>query len=52
MLDIKVQGSGCMNCKKLEILFNEVIRENEIPTKKYFIPEDELVRVLKTKGVN
>jgi len=30
MLDIKVLGSGCPNCEKLEKLCKEVIQENEI----------------------
>ena len=30
MLDIKVLGSGCPNCIKLENLCNEVVKENNI----------------------
>ena len=31
MLEIKVLGSGCANCIKLENLVKEVISENNIP---------------------
>jgi len=31
MLEIKVLGSGCANCTKLENLVKEVISENNIP---------------------
>jgi small redox-active disulfide protein 2 len=31
MLDIKVLGTGCANCIKLENLVKEVISENNIP---------------------
>ena len=31
MLDIKVLGSGCANCIKLENLVKEVVSENNIP---------------------
>jgi small redox-active disulfide protein 2 len=30
MLNIKVVGSGCPNCKKLEALCKEVVEENKI----------------------
>lgn len=30
MLNVKVLGSGCPNCKKLEALCNEVISENNL----------------------
>lgn len=30
MLNIKIVGIGCPNCKKLEILSNEVVTENNI----------------------
>lgn len=30
MLDIKVLGTGCPNCIKLENLCNEVVKENNI----------------------
>jgi len=30
MLNIKVVGSGCANCHKLEILCREVVEENNI----------------------
>lgn len=33
MLEIKVYGTGCHNCKKLEELCNEVITENNIDAK-------------------
>lgn len=31
MLDIKILGSGCANCIKLENLVKEVVSENKIP---------------------
>lgn len=31
MLDIKVLGSGCANCIKLENLVKEVVAENNLP---------------------
>lgn len=31
MLNIKVVGSGCANCQKLEQLCREVVNENKIP---------------------
>jgi len=31
MLDIKVLGSGCSNCLKLESLVKEVVTDNNIP---------------------
>ena len=31
MLDIKVLGSGCANCLKLENLVKEVVTENNLP---------------------
>jgi small redox-active disulfide protein 2 len=30
MLDVKVLGSGCPNCKKLEALCREVIKDNNL----------------------
>jgi len=33
MLEIKVVGSGCPNCKKLEALCNEVVDENNLEAK-------------------
>ncbi len=30
MLNIKVVGSGCVNCQKLEALCREVVAENQI----------------------
>ena len=30
MIDIKVLGSGCPNCKKLEALCQEVVTENSL----------------------
>ena len=33
MLNIKVVGSGCANCQKLETLCREVIEENNIKAK-------------------
>lgn len=33
MLEIKVIGSGCPNCKKLEALCNEVVNENNLNAK-------------------
>jgi small redox-active disulfide protein 2 len=32
MLDIKVLGSGCANCIKLENLVKEVVAENNLPS--------------------
>jgi small redox-active disulfide protein 2 len=31
MVNIKVVGSGCFNCNKLESLCKEVVEENHIP---------------------
>jgi len=33
MLEIKVIGSGCPNCKKLEALCHEVVDENNLKAK-------------------
>jgi len=33
MLEIKVIGSGCPNCKKLEALCHEVVDENNLDAK-------------------
>ncbi|HID40285.1 MAG TPA: thioredoxin family protein, partial [Calditrichaeota bacterium] len=33
MLNIKVVGSGCSNCKKLEELCRDVVSENNIDAK-------------------
>lgn len=41
MLDIKVLGTGCVNCIKLENLVKEVITENDLPANVEKITDSE-----------
>lgn len=41
MLDIKVLGTGCANCIKLENLVKEVITENDLPANVEKITDSE-----------
>ncbi|WP_290662400.1 thioredoxin family protein [Ignavibacterium sp.] len=41
MLDIKVLGTGCVNCIKLENLVKEVITENNLPANVEKITDSE-----------
>ncbi|MBI5660719.1 MAG: thioredoxin family protein [Stygiobacter sp.] len=41
MLDIKVLGTGCANCIKLENLVKEVITENNLPANVEKITDSE-----------
>ena len=41
MLDIKVLGTGCVNCIKLENLVKEVITENDLPANVKKITDSE-----------